>query len=759
MIIRQHGQALPLGLALILFGVLGAIVLFNTGQTATDKMRLANTADAAAYSGVLWQARALNFQAYSNRAMVANQVSIAQAVSLQSWSTYSVIAAENVANVLSPIPFVNALTRGLETVASSVNRVVSPVLNAMVGVISSVNAGLSISQDAMFASSFAATPEIIQTVVVQNDPRFTAKTAYTLGGTYLNLNDWKSFTDGYDRADKDAMHERSSLINLSRDEFTINRDWKFFKPIWLYTTPLTKHQIQKEGETRLVEVEGTDGLEYEWKAKDSLEFKNTFIRIIKSDKHFNIPIGWAEAFANERGSEGGARSIERGACSTRMDYIYSGRCASWTDNSTAERFSAVNIHFGEKASRVSMPGYGGLQGFRSLSEATLAEDRPSLMLRVEVAMQAGEVVSSNTSTTDELFAAEMVAPGELLSSVSIAEVFYKRPDIDIDGIDKIEYANGYNPYWGVRLSPISAKERALALALRPGSIATVAPTNIAEIETESDDTNSLLSSESDSSVSDVGSFTTSLADIYGADVYASIDQLVTEYESFTEDDIVGLIDEELRSRVNIDNLGNVIKEELAGQLENAVANILRGVLSSSAGQQALTSVSELQAEVAPLEQEIRNELPDVEAIEDNELYQQTIEYSAEMRRIREVVALEFENILPIVIEIWDERKAALIDKISTLRSEINSTFDENERDRIRGRIVSAEEDLDSVVRDMERDLAEQLVSIINNETDLWDMPFSTAQKAVRTILRAYEGDDENITQLLWDLPTEEESDG
>ena len=83
MLRRESGQALPLGLALVLFGVFGALVLFNTGKVTTDKTKLVNAADAAAYSGSVWQARALNYQAYTNRAMVANQVSIAQAVTLQ----------------------------------------------------------------------------------------------------------------------------------------------------------------------------------------------------------------------------------------------------------------------------------------------------------------------------------------------------------------------------------------------------------------------------------------------------------------------------------------------------------------------------------------------------------------------------------------------------------------------------------------------------------------------------------------------------
>ena len=104
MITRQRGQALPLGLAMILIGVLGALVLYNTGRTASDKARLANAADAAAYSGLLWQARALNFQAYTNRAMVANQVSIAQAVSLSSWARYGDQTATNISRGPRQLP-------------------------------------------------------------------------------------------------------------------------------------------------------------------------------------------------------------------------------------------------------------------------------------------------------------------------------------------------------------------------------------------------------------------------------------------------------------------------------------------------------------------------------------------------------------------------------------------------------------------------------------------------------------------------------
>jgi len=154
---RQRGQALPLGLALVLFGIIGGFVLYNTGQSATDKARLVNAADAAAYSGVQWQARALNFQAYTNRAMVANQVSMAQAVTLESWTTYGRIMSENLSRVLSAVPFVNAVAAGVESVMAGVDQVVSPIAGAMLSVIDGINTGIGVAQEAMFLSSFAAT--------------------------------------------------------------------------------------------------------------------------------------------------------------------------------------------------------------------------------------------------------------------------------------------------------------------------------------------------------------------------------------------------------------------------------------------------------------------------------------------------------------------------------------------------------------------------------------------------------------------------
>lgn len=92
---RQGGQALVLGIFFLLAGVASLFFLFNTGQMVAEKTHLVTTADAVAQGAGVMQARALNFDAYANRALVANEVLVAQMVSLSSWAQYAQTHAEN----------------------------------------------------------------------------------------------------------------------------------------------------------------------------------------------------------------------------------------------------------------------------------------------------------------------------------------------------------------------------------------------------------------------------------------------------------------------------------------------------------------------------------------------------------------------------------------------------------------------------------------------------------------------------------------
>lgn len=83
---QQRGQALLFVTVTALVMLLAMLTMFSMGQLTTEKMKLQNTADAAAYSAAVAQARDYNFSAYLNRGMIANDVAVAQLVGMASWS-------------------------------------------------------------------------------------------------------------------------------------------------------------------------------------------------------------------------------------------------------------------------------------------------------------------------------------------------------------------------------------------------------------------------------------------------------------------------------------------------------------------------------------------------------------------------------------------------------------------------------------------------------------------------------------------------
>ena len=83
---RQRGQALPLGALGLLIMALAIIATLNLGQAVHQKIKLQNSADAAAYSLAAMEARAFNFIALTNRVQIVHYNS---AMAMQSYLSYA----------------------------------------------------------------------------------------------------------------------------------------------------------------------------------------------------------------------------------------------------------------------------------------------------------------------------------------------------------------------------------------------------------------------------------------------------------------------------------------------------------------------------------------------------------------------------------------------------------------------------------------------------------------------------------------------
>ena len=237
------------------------------------------------------------------------------------------------------------------------------------------------------------------------------------------------------------MKARIDVINRSRDPWSKIRNWDFFGS-YMPVFGIAKFRLEKRAETRLIEVtkSTTDdrgnvtGSEtnYEWKAKDTLSLQFqwfTWKRYRFKWVRVETPIGWGEAIANNQTGDG---SIE--PCPTReLGDGGSGRpeCPRWLGHNKITEMAADNgvrdLNGNESREKMGAT-FNGIRAYRSLTEEIEQQQDPRLVLRVEVAMPINDIRSSESFLNSEKFKASVKAPGEVLTSVSTAEVYYQRPE-------------------------------------------------------------------------------------------------------------------------------------------------------------------------------------------------------------------------------------------------------------------------------------------------------------------------------------------
>jgi hypothetical protein len=245
----QRGQAIVLVLLLTVIGVIGAIMLISTGLLTSEKMQLQNAADATAYSVSVLEARDLNYGAYMNRAIVANEVAVGQMVSMYSWldmleseKTYLNALASGL-NLIPP-PVGQALSAGVKGYASYIGAIgktgkkfVEPLSKAVIKGLGILNQGYGLSQQAMHvatlvfsASAISRVPEYNVTAN-QSDIGLSGFGYFSLAmhygsyyGDLLKIPSSKIFqlVQHPSKSDPD-MKYLAQMVNDSRDGFTRHR--------------------------------------------------------------------------------------------------------------------------------------------------------------------------------------------------------------------------------------------------------------------------------------------------------------------------------------------------------------------------------------------------------------------------------------------------------------------------------------------------------------------------------------------------------
>jgi hypothetical protein len=440
---KQSGQALIYGIFVLLGGLASLFFLFNVGQLSSEKTKLVNTADAVAYSAGVMHARALNFDAYTNRAMMANEVTIAQMVSMSSWIQYSqahvdavpplgcyTIYSVPVALALGKYaPLCYALSWYVGAAAVNYAAQVAPAAAQGAMLASEVaKIALEASQSVMYLAFVPAREALMKEVIDVNYPGETGAVTFDalLDPKRLVLtDDYVRFKGGpfiglYTGDDRTRFRD-AELAATQKDAFVRDRSWsdrsgEFIGIKWP-CTPIPRGVADRSGGTTL---NGFD----EWTANDraSLNVESYHMGLwdwgCKTD--WNMSLG--------SGSQSAKSS--------------SGSSGDWT--------------------------YTGVPVYYELSKKALQEPDPRLKFSIRLMRAKAQARTSAGSSpikpAGELKLYQGSEAGGVLTAVATSEVYFARPKVRGDG--KKEIGSLFNPYWQVHLITNSPADIAAAIALQ-----------------------------------------------------------------------------------------------------------------------------------------------------------------------------------------------------------------------------------------------------------------------------------------------------
>ncbi len=478
---RQRGHATIL--TAILFVIVGLTVtgMYNVGQQTVNKVRVQTVSDAAAQSVATIVARDLNFKAYTNRAMVANQVAIAQMVGLASWAKMLDHATTNfgyIADALSWIPVVGeiliamaeVLQAGSEIIDEAISNAAPIVITALEVLIDALSVGQLTFHLATVDMARATFGEVVQRSDGDIDTAALASNG-VFWGSFVNT--WNGKQERYQaqqasnfstdaRENRARMEEFRSITERSVDRFTSGRSYNWLPAMGPW--PVIQVRMRKYGGAEL--MPGTDSSNrqnYNWTAMDSVGFEYrtccTWTGGWKSWKEM-LPFGWGAAHAlvgNNRYFNYRGYRNSSGAYGRRWG------------NGTWELPMTTNVGAAQYGSN-NLTNTRGLRPFYDLKQRGFVRD-DDLSIQVLLLKRSDKLKTWNRSLAA---ANQQVQPsfdveekggmaGNTMATLGKAGVYFSRaPWARADGMR--EYGNMYNPYWQVHLLPSTNAERTAALA-------------------------------------------------------------------------------------------------------------------------------------------------------------------------------------------------------------------------------------------------------------------------------------------------------
>ncbi|QQC66732.1 pilus assembly protein TadG-related protein [Paraburkholderia ginsengisoli] len=482
------GQALVPALLFLLVGCIGLYVAFNSFQMTSAKIKLQNTADAAAYSVAVLQARDYNFSAYTNRAMVANQVTAAQVVALKSWideldATYSLSNLDSTVNTLADHP---AQWSTPKQIGKADIAPVRAALDALLPIVASdigrLNRALSVAQANYHTAVFTAVPATADAIAQLNQP----DTRVTQGYFDSDRNAaqkaaWAAYTATVTPAGTPGQDDFADVVTDpdTLDRFVKNRDSvRSVAPNFQQLND-SANRICGANSTFTVNVTHDGGTQLRsdkagWQSIDA----STALLTVSC-------IGSFESIAGHGGSANGnitsfmtnppfVASQDWEGYGGYFNFGYTGTTIPGrVPSSMAEQFS-------QGPGAPLDPANGGLLPYQEVNGVRYAAQAPRIT--IEVTRNTDTLIKTVGLQGGGVMKVEFNAAGGAMRALSSAHAYFVRPDetsfgvailggllnadqwarADQDTERKTEYPSLFSPYWQAALAPVSADERAAA---------------------------------------------------------------------------------------------------------------------------------------------------------------------------------------------------------------------------------------------------------------------------------------------------------
>ncbi|MGM0905777.1 MAG: pilus assembly protein TadG-related protein [Pseudomonadota bacterium] len=283
---RTKGQTLILMVGVLLLVSLLLFAVTDMGKHARRQWYLQSVADNASYSAAVAMSRQMNFLALTNRALIGNQVAIAQWVGLASYLAMLDRTADNLEAATSFIPYLGQITRALSTVIARIEEGFEQVVKTLIRFQSAVIQGISAAQRLLDASFAIELPLLIQDIVSKHSENLSWE-AYQGGGIAPFPSLWWRKTEVRNTKNENESKELEELTLKSLDPFSKSRgyDW-----VNVFT-----HKIVKRGGTELSRNRNGG---WDWHALDSVSLhgRRWFIGSFKEQ----LPLGWGAKAQDQR---------------------------------------------------------------------------------------------------------------------------------------------------------------------------------------------------------------------------------------------------------------------------------------------------------------------------------------------------------------------------------------------------------------------------------------------------------------------------